>query len=124
MSREIINDIHSYMAFLEQLGYAISFSFIRNCFAPYTHELLKYDFHPHGICNYLKQNPKTMGRCVANKRKLEKKNITKSYYGCCYAGVEEFLFPVLYEDKAILCIHVSGYRGKLKKSEEAMEKIS
>ena len=124
MNKEIIKDIHKYIGFLEQCGYAISFSFIKNHFSPFTHELMQYDFHPHAVCNYLKQNPKTAGRCVLNKHKLEKKDIYKPYYGCCFAGVEEFLFPLFYEDAIILCIHVSGYRGKLKPSRSAMEAIS
>jgi len=124
MNKEIIKDIHKYISFLEQCGYAVSFSFIKNHFSPFTHELMQYNFHPHAVCNYLKQNPQTAGRCVLNKRKLEKKDIRKPYYGCCFAGVEEFLFPLLCEDEIILCIHVSGYRGKLDRSRSAMEEIS
>ncbi len=124
MSKGVINDIHQYMRFLEKCGYDISFSFIRHHFAPVIHEIMQYDFHPHAVCNYLKQNPKTAGKCALNKCKLEKKEITKPFYGSCYAGVEEFLFPVYYEDIMLLCIHVSGFRGKLKHSHEAMEKTA
>ena len=124
MDNEIIKDIHKYIGFLEQCGYAISFSFIKNYFSPFTHELMQYDFHPHAVCDYLKHNPQTAGRCVLNKHNLKKKDLHKPFYGCCFAGVEEFLFPLFYEDTIILCIHVSGYRGKLKRSLCVMEEIA
>ena len=119
-----IDDIHKYIEFVESIGYTISFSFLKDIFAPVTHELIQYDFHPHAVCNYLKHNPETAGKCVMNKRKLEDKGVTKAYYGCCYAGVEEFLFPVFYEGELLICIHVSGYRGKLELSRIRMKRLS
>ena len=124
MLRKTLSDIHSYISFLEKCGYTVSFSSFKNHFAPFTVELLKYDFHPHAVCNYLKQNPKTAGRCSKNKQALIKQGIKEPYYGCCYAGVEEYLFPLLYEDELILCIHISGYRGKHPRSSKAIKEIS
>jgi len=124
MGPEIMEDIHRYIHFLEECGYSISFSFIKNQFKPFTHELIPYDFHPHAVCSYLKQNPATAGKCVCNKRKLEAKGVVSPYYGCCYAGVEEFLFPVYEDEMMLLCIHISGYRGNIIKSEEKMKETS
>ena len=121
--KKIVDDIRSYVTFLEQCGYKISFSFLKDQFAPVTHELIQYDFHSHAVCSFLKHNPCTEGRCIMNKRKLEQRGVTKPYYGCCYAGVEEFLFPVFYDDMMLICISVSGYRGKMEESHRRMEKL-
>lgn len=123
--KKILEDIENYIRFLELSGYTISISFCDTNSYPWFIPLLQYDFHPHGICNYLKHNKKTEGMCVLNKKKLMKKDIKKPYYGCCYAGVEEFLVPVRCDDVQIACIHVSGFRGQsdlsrlyMKKTEE------
>lgn len=124
MKEKIIHDIEQYIKFLEQNGYIISLTFmpthLKNLFLP----LIQYDLHPHRICSYLKANNGTLGRCVCNKKSLMKKDIKKPYYASCYAGVEEFLFPVRYEEQLIVCIHVSGYRGRLKRSLRFMKQIS
>lgn len=120
----ILNDIHSYIRFLEQCGYSVSVSFLRNQFSPVTYDLIRYDFHPHAVCSYLKQHPKTMGMCVMNKRKLECRSISKPYYGCCFAGVEEFLYPVFYDGDLLMSINVSGYRGNTSNSKKRMQAVS
>ena len=124
MKEKIIHDIEQYIKFLEQNGYIISLTFmpthLKNSFLP----LIQYDLHPHRICSYLKANKGTLGRCVSNKKSLIKKDIKKPYYACCYAGVEEFLFPVRYEEQLIVCIHISGFRGLLKRSSRFMKQTS
>ncbi len=124
MSKRIVDDIHRFIKFIEACGYTVSISFIENKFSIYTEDLMKYDFHPHSVCNYLKRNQKTEGRCVCNKKKLRSSSLDKPYYDCCYAGVEEFLIPLRYENLLICCIHISGYRGILEKSKYKMEKIA
>ena len=68
MSSKTADDIHNYIKFIEKCGYTISISFIGNSFSIYTEEFMKYDFHPHSVCNYLKRNPKTCGNCIDNKK--------------------------------------------------------
>lgn len=124
MRDELIRDILAYIKFLENNGYIISISFMRDSFAFFAQELLQYDFHPHPVCNFVKQHPSTAGRCVHNKAVLRQMNLKEPLYGCCYAGVEEFLIPQ-YDGDTFLCyIHVSGYRGKLPQSIRKAEKIN
>jgi len=124
MEATILKDIINYMDFLRGCGYSISLSCFENRFEPYTTELLPHEIHLHSVCSYLKQNAKTMGKCVQNKRKLNNAQIREPLYSCCYAGVEEYVLPVIYEGKAIMCINISGYRGNLQKSKYRMEKVS
>ena len=124
MSIQIVDDIHRFIKFIEACGYTVSISFIEKKFSIYMEDLMRYDFHPHSVCNYMKKNPKTEGRCVFNKNNLRNSPLDKPYYDCCYAGVEEFLIPLRYDNLLICCIHISGYRGVLEKSKYKMEKIS
>ena len=116
MKSEILQDITNYIDFLREKGYLVSIS----CFEPVlqTHlpTLLQYEVHLSPICSYLKSNPKTIGLCSKNKERLEKKNITEPYYSCCFAGVEEFVVPIIKDNNLICCVNVSGYRSKLEKS--------
>ena len=80
MNQNLLDDIENYINFLEDAGYIIALSFVsksaKNCFLPLIH----YDFHPLKVCNYLKQNEGTKGKCVINKMKFLEKDIQKPFY--------------------------------------------
>lgn len=61
---------------------------------------------------------------IANKKRLKNSSLTKPYYGCCYAGVEEFIIPLHYNGLLVCSIHISGYRGGLERSQYKMKNIS
>ncbi len=117
------NDIACYINFLKKSGLGISVSCFHDNFEPYTALLLEYEIHPHTVCNYLKSYPKTLGKCVSNKRKLEKKDVGEAYYSCCWAGVEEYVIPIKYNGKTLMCVNVSGYRGSLAVSEKRKSEV-
>lgn len=122
--RDLFEEIQNYIIFLRKSGYNISFSNFNDYFHPFTEKLLQHEIHLHSVCSYLKSNYKTCGMCYKNKAKLSTCKIKKPVYSCCYAGVEEYIFPVYVEQKRIICIHISGYRNNLKRSKRNMEKIS
>ncbi len=124
MKANILKDIIGYVEFLRSCGYYVSLSCFENRFEPYTAELLPYEIHLHSVCSYLKQNKATLGKCVLNKRKLNNAQISKPIYSCCYAGVEEYVIPIIYEKKALMCINISGYRATLQKSKNRMEQTA
>ena len=121
MNQKICNDIKNYIRFLEDMGYIIALTFVsesaKSAFTP----LIQYDFHPLKVCNYLKRNPGTKGKCIKAKKIFSKKHIEKPYYSCCYAGVEEYIIPVKCEGELIVYIHVSGYRDQLSSSSRRMK---
>ena len=124
MNNSILQECLSYIDFLKGLGYFVSLSGFNPKLDPYIDKLLNYEIHLHSVCFYLKQNPKVQQCCLINKKRLNNKEITEPYYSCCYAGVEEFVIPIIYEGEPILRINLSGYRGTLKKSERFMQRIS
>ena len=124
MKITILNDITNYIDFLRQCGQSVTLSCFENRFEPYTTDLMKYEVHILPICRYLKLNASTVGRCGRNKRKLEKLDIKEAYYSCCYAGIEEYVIPVIYKDIFLMNIHLSGYRNTIEKSKENMNRIA
>lgn len=111
MDEKLCHDIQNYINFLEGIGYAVSLTFMSKASNTAFLPLIQYDFHSIKLCNYLKQNKQTEGRCIKHKQVFKKAEIQKPYYACCYAGVEEFVFPVHCEGELVACVHVSGYRG-------------
>lgn len=116
----ILSNILEYANFLNESGYPISFSFLApeiqlNC--PFAY---RYDAHLCSVCSYLKRNPTTINDCHKNKLALIKKAPTAPYYGCCYAGVEEYVVPILHDNIPIVFVHVYGYRNATAKSDRLM----
>lgn len=116
MQSEIIKDITLYIDFLRENGFLVTVSCFDKVLEPHLPILLKYEVHQSAVCSYLKSNPMTLGNCPKNKRRLEEKNPKEPYYSCCYAGVEEFVVPIIEDNSLICCVNISGYKGKMKES--------
>jgi AraC-like DNA-binding protein len=69
--------------------------------------LLRYQYHNNNFCNFIKKNNACLKLCVENKEKLchHCRKASKPYYGTCYMGIEELIYPVMSQDKliAIIC---------------------
>ena len=124
MRSNIFKDVVGYIEFLRKMGYNCVLSHFDTRFEPYTQELYFYEIHMSSVCHYLKRNCTTKGKCNAQKTKLNLFECSEPYYSCCYAGVEEYIFPVNFEGETIMRIHISGYRDTLEKSKYCKEKIS
>lgn len=85
--------------------------------------MLAYEVHPLPLCYYLKRNKKTAGVCVKNKSRLVEKLPQIPYKASCWAGVNEYIFPVIVNDKTAMCIHLTGFKGD-KKGFEKAEKLA
>ncbi|MBQ8230419.1 MAG: helix-turn-helix transcriptional regulator [Lachnospiraceae bacterium] len=124
MNHTIFNDLISYIDFLRASGYCVMLSSPDRVFAPYSRTLYKYRIHLPPICDFLKNHPCTDGLCVRFKFRFEAMDFPSPFYACCFAGVEEFVYPIHYENKQIMCVHISGFRGKLEKSKRLSEHIA
>ena len=123
MQNEIIKDITSYILFLRKNGLSVTVSCFDKSLEKYFPILYQYEVHLSAICSFLKSNPSTCKLCPQNKEKLMQKRVEKPYYSCCYAGVEEFVVPIIKDGNLICNVSVSGYRGKLQKSRDFAEKM-
>ena len=115
-SEKILSDIEEYILFLEGQGHTLSLSFYQKHFQRLIPSLVKYDMHPHPVCNYVKSAPECENKCYINKKKLEACSIRHPVFCTCFAGVEEYIFPVNKDGKRLLCIHVSGFAKKSARS--------
>ena len=64
--------------------------------------------HDNPYCSLLKRTH--LSKCNFSKKTVIKRGKQEIYYGKCYAGVEEFVFPVTIENKVMTFVSVSGYR--------------
>lgn len=122
-TRELLSEIVGFIDVLRKNGYKLSVSCFSPVFAPVLPALMNYEVHLPAFCNYLKSNAATFRLCVENKEKLKRKKTPCAYYSCCYAGVEEFVYPIEKNGTRIFCFNLSGYRGTLKKSALFKERV-
>lgn len=119
----ILKDLTGYIDFLRECGWYVMLSCFGNNFGDCLPTLLDYEIHQLPVCAYLKSDSFTRKKCIHNKRMLERKSFTCTYYSHCYAGVEEFVYPIVYEGKALMCVNISGYRGKIERSGKCAELV-
>ena len=118
MLQQVLDDIVRYLDFLRSIGYAVSVCCFDEIFSPCLDVLCQYEIHPLALCDYLKRTPATEGLCPQHKKRLLRKMPEQPYYGCCFAGVEEYVVPIRYNKRTIVCVNVSGYRGKDPRAEQ------
>ncbi len=119
----VLKDITDYIDFLRECGYSVMLSCFYNNFGNCLPTLLDYEIHRIPVCEYLKTDSVMRKKCIHNKRMLEKKDIKCTYYAHCYAGVEEFVYPIICEGKTIMCVNISGYRGKMGRSQKCAKLV-
>lgn len=123
MMKDTLKDITEYIDFLRGCGWCVMLSCFGNHFGDCVPILLEYEVHQLPICAYLKLNPAMRKKCILNKRMLEKKRPACTYYSHCHAGVEEYVYPIIYENQNIMCVNISGYRGKIPRSADCAKAI-
>lgn len=120
----VLDDIFAYTDFLIDAGYKISFTILSPVILLGCPPAHRYDAHLCSVCSYLKRNPATLNACHANKLALIRRAPTEPYYGCCYAGVEEYVVPLLHNGIPIALVHVSGYRRNVPRSARLMARVA
>jgi len=125
MIQQIHSDIISYIDYLRgSLGFSVTLSFNEEeKFFLYTPELYSTCIHLHPLCHYLKNTSETAGICVRKKYGSFFMKEFEFFYGCCWAGIEEYVFPIKYNGKTLVSVHVSGYRDNLPDSRKKLSHI-
>lgn len=73
--------------------------------------LFPYLLHSNPYCMLIKSNKKLFSKCLKCKNSMSKKPISKNiFYGTCFAGVEEYIVPVIYQNCMIAAISCGVYR--------------
>jgi len=124
MGKQILKDITNYLDFLNRMGFCVSISRFENRFEPFTYELTAYDLHTHPVCFYVKTNQHTLIKCSYAKRDFNHTDLREPLYTCCFAGVEQYIIPVMEEDTVLLHIYLSGYRDTLESARICSEEFA
>ena len=79
---------------------------------------LSHKYHDNPFCNYVKKSNRCFNQCVINKEKLCKRcNSTSTpFYGSCYMGVEEIVYPIMYNEKLMAIISIGQFYSDIEKS--------
>ncbi len=72
-------------------------------------EFLKYNYHQNPFCHTVKSVYSSWNTCICNQKKIFEKCKNGAFFGCCYAGMGEFIFPIKNSDCIIGFISVSGF---------------
>lgn len=81
-------------------------------------QLVQYNFHLHPLCNYIKTRCSCWEICVNKQDKLKNKLKDGAFFGTCYAGMGEYVYPIKYYDNVVGFISISGYLGNDKEVKE------
>ena len=123
MNMKILADISRYLEFLQSGGILISLSALHPRFEDLKNQIFPYKYHLHPVCAHMKSGISSSSGCVQNIRSLQQQNLCQSTYCCCYAGVEEWVVPLLYRQERLAYVHVSGFRGQLAAGRQRRAKI-
>ncbi len=72
-------------------------------------DLMRYNFHQNPYCHFVKTVYGKWSECVCRQKKVIEKSKDGSFFGCCYAGVGEFIYPITREGSPAGFISVSGF---------------
>lgn len=75
-----------------------------------SNELITFNIHDNSYCAYIKTFPEAWEHCIAKQANVMEKCVHGSFEGVCYAGVREFVYPILKDEKPVGFICVSGYK--------------
>ena len=72
--------------------------------------LIPFSFHDNSYCVYVKTCKDAYGQCCLKQTKTKIKSRNGAYLGSCYAGVQEYVYPIYNAEEPIGFVCVSGYQ--------------
>ena len=107
----LLTEISAYFEYLaHQHGDYVAFHNVKIPMEGYMAQLAPYNINRNPYCLYVKSKPEVWNTCIARQGKVVNCCASGPFCGTCYAGMGEFVFPVLSADGAVLCfLSVSGY---------------
>ena len=74
-------------------------------------ELMLFNIHENPYCIYVKTFSKAFEHCIKRQKRVIDKCKSGSFCGTCYAGVQEYVYPIYNSNLLVGFISVSGYRN-------------
>ena len=106
MTEAIIN----YIEFLKS-EYMLEISIHGSAIIEHLDFLAPYNSHDYAYCMYVKSSQECWKRCRKSQEKACEKCREGEFFGSCYAGVGEFVFPVSVGGENRAFVSVGGYVG-------------
>ncbi len=105
IERKTITD---YLEFLKSIGYTITLHgrIVNSC------NFVQYNYHQNPYCHYIKTVYGLWNECICKQYKIIDKCEQGSFFGHCYAGVGEYIYPIRNKTKVIAFVSISGYCDK------------
>lgn len=113
----MIDAVIKYIDFLrEAYGLSITIHDKSGLLCPYMDQLVSYNVHSNPYCLFIKSNRELWDLCIKKQESVAKSCTKGAYFGMCYAGVEEFVFPISDHQPNPGFVSVSGYRKNTAKA--------
>lgn len=124
--KRLLKDISAYIDFLTiQRGLKVSIHQLDKLVNSFMDNLMPWNVHAIPYCQCVKRNMEARDECVNRQIKLFESIGEKPFFGTCWAGMGEYVFPIpnLYGTGRGF-VSVSGYKGNQAKAKAQMIKIS
>lgn len=124
--QRLLKDIGAYIDFLTvHQGLQVSVHQLDTLVNSFMDNLFAWNVHELPYCRCVKKDMDSREECVCRQRKLFTTIGEDPFFGTCWAGVGEYVFPIPYlRSSGRGFISVSGYKGDQSKAKAQMIKIS
>ena len=121
----LVSSILAYIEYLtKDLCLRLTLHHVDNAMTSHFGSILRYNVHEHPVCVYLKRNPAIWEECVERQKKVRERAESGPYFGTCWAGMGEFVFPIRKADQSTVgFISIGGYAGDPEKKERQFKKL-
>ena len=124
--QRLLKDIGAYIDFLTvQHGLKVSIHQLDTLVNSFIHNLFPWNVHVLPYCQCVKRDIDARNECVERQKKLFATIGDEPFFGTCWAGIGEYVFPIPHpHGSGRGFVSVSGYKGDPDKARAQMIKIS
>lgn len=117
--------IKDYIKYLKtEHNYNISVHSYKNALDGAVQDLTPYNIHANNYCLFVKNCAKGWEKCIQQQVIVNMNSKDEPFFGSCFAGVGEFVFPVVNDNTVLGFVSVSGYCGSTEKRDHFAEKYN
>ena len=102
------SDISSYLEFLIKERHL--YVSLHGAISKFS-SLTRYNFHMHPYCRFVKTVCSGWNECIRRQKKVIDACSKGEFFGTCYAGVSEFVYPLNCRNEVFGFISVSGFKS-------------